>query len=216
MWNAGWSYEEIEEILMVNGRSLRRWRRNYEIHGTGIPPRNPLQGRPPKLFTEQIQFLMQTVTTNPALYLDELQEIMGLEYDVALSRSRIHRLVEDAGLSLKKLRRCAAERDEEQRAEFLHYVSTNFSAEMVISVDESSKDDRTIYRHYGRAPHGQRPTIYANFVRGERWSILPALTIDGYLALEVIQGSIDSILFYDFIVEKVVSRTFHNALNLNN
>ncbi|KAJ3764872.1 hypothetical protein FB446DRAFT_600811, partial [Lentinula raphanica] len=57
-------------------------------------------------------------------------------------------------------------------------------------VDETSKDDRTIYRHYGRAVSGQRATISANFVRGERFSLVAALSIQGYEACRVVPGSV--------------------------
>ncbi|KAH7871051.1 uncharacterized protein C8R40DRAFT_1007066, partial [Lentinula edodes] len=58
-------------------------------------------------------------------------------------------------------------------------------------VDETSKDERTIYRHYGRAPAGQRATISANFVRGERYSLVAAMSTEGYEACRVVPGSVD-------------------------
>ncbi|KAJ3831008.1 hypothetical protein F5878DRAFT_549987 [Lentinula raphanica] len=56
-------------------------------------------------------------------------------------------------------------------------VTTHYVASQLVFVDETSKDDRTIYRHYGRAVSGQRATISANFVRGERFSLVAALSI---------------------------------------
>ncbi|KAJ3964498.1 hypothetical protein EV361DRAFT_759430, partial [Lentinula raphanica] len=58
-------------------------------------------------------------------------------------------------------------------------------------VDETSKDDRTIYRHYGRAVSGQRATISANFVRGDRYSIVAAMSTEGYEAVQVVPGSVN-------------------------
>ena len=52
-------------------------------------------------------------------------------------------------------------------------------ARQLVMVDETSKDDWTIYRHYGRAPAGHRTTIHANFVRGDRYckgTLLSSLT----------------------------------------
>ncbi|KAJ7732291.1 hypothetical protein B0H16DRAFT_1224848, partial [Mycena metata] len=57
---------------------------------------------------------------------------------------------------------------------------------------ESSKDERTIFRKRGRAPSGQRAEIDANFVRGERYSILAAITIQGYIGTRIVSGSVDS------------------------
>ena len=156
LWERGWDIRDIEDALGVKEGSVRRWRNNVDDHGSVKPPRNPLQGRPQKLSSLQVQYLVQTISDDPGLFLDEIQELLSLEYDVALSKTRIHQLTKDAGLSYKLLKRCAVERDDGLRAEFLHYLSNNITAEMVIAVDETSKDDRTIYRHYGRAPHGYR------------------------------------------------------------
>ena len=39
------------------------------------------------------------------------------------------------------------------------------------------------------------------------------MTVDGYLAVEVVEGSVDSFLFYEFIIEKVVSgQKLHNGI----
>jgi hypothetical protein len=84
-------------------------------------------------------------------------------------------------------------------------VNANFIASQMIFIDESSKDDRTIYRHYGRAPSGRRATIQANFVRGDRFSIVAALSLDGYEAMQVVPGSVDGEAFLDFVVNDVVS-----------
>jgi hypothetical protein len=40
--------------------------------------------------------------------------------------------------------------------------------------------------------------------RGEHWSILPAISIDGYIALRIVCRSVDGAEFYDFIINDVV------------
>lgn len=44
--------------------------------------------------------------------------------------------------------------------------------------------------------------------RGIRYSILPTLTLDGYMAVCVVEGSVDGAEFYDFVVNDVVSSNF--------
>lgn len=39
-----------------------------------------------------------------------------------------------------------------------------------------------------------------------RWSILPAYTIDGYIATVLFQGSINTMRFEDFVIDFVLSR----------
>ena len=72
-------------------------------------------------------------------------------------------------------------------------------------VDESSKNEHTLTRRYGRAPIGQDAILTAPFVRGDRYSLVAAMSKTGYLASRVVPGSLDSYEFFDFIVEEVVS-----------
>lgn len=46
--------------------------------------------------------------------------------------------------------------------------------------------------------------VSQNLKRSKRWSILPAYTIDGYIAWEVHQGSITSTILNDFVRNQVL------------
>jgi hypothetical protein len=74
----------------------------------------------------------------------------------------------------------------------------------MVFVDETSKDEQTIYRHYGYSITGTCTTITANFMRGERYSMVAALSLDGYDSVHVVLGSVDGEEFLDFIVNDVV------------
>jgi len=43
------------------------------------------------------------------------------------------------------------------------------------------------------------------FVRGKRYTILPALTIEGFVAIDIFEGSCDKKKFVDFVLGQVVS-----------
>jgi len=45
----------------------------------------------------------------------------------------------------------------------------------------------------------------AVFVRGTRYTILPALSLDGIIALDIMEGSCDKQKFKEFIMNQVVS-----------
>jgi len=146
------------------------------------------------------------------MFLDELRDWLALEHNVAVSISCLDRNIREAGLSSKLLRRHAVERNEMARAAWRADMGANFIGRQLIFVDESSKDERTIYRHYGRSFLGQRATISAPFVRGDRYSILPAITMDGYVAVRIVPGSVDAAQFFDFIVQEVVcALSIHTA-----
>ena len=43
------------------------------------------------------------------------------------------------------------------------------------------------------------------FARGDHYSLIAAITTDGYIAAHAVPGSFDVFEFYDFIVENVVN-----------
>lgn len=47
------------------------------------------------------------------------------------------------------------------------------------------------------------------FVRGKRYTILPALTLDGFVAIDIFEGSCDKKKFVDFVLDQVVSNNMN-------
>ncbi len=98
------------------------------------------------------------------MYLSKIQDWIALSYEVHVSKTTLHENIHDAGISFKLLRKATAEHDEDQRLEWKEDVNTHFIASQMVFVDETSKDNRTIYRHYGCAVVGRHASITANFV----------------------------------------------------
>lgn len=79
-----------------------------------------------------------------------------------------------------------------------------WNADQLIFVDESAANERTADRKYGWAPVGVTPHVSRPFKRSERWSILPAYTINGFITWEIRHGSFTALSFEDFIEYKVL------------
>ena len=75
----------------------------------------------------------------------------------------------------------------------------------MVFLDESSKDGRTIFRKYGQSVQGEHPVNQVVQDRGTQYSILPAITVDGYIAVRVVEGSVDGAEFIDFVLNDLVS-----------
>lgn len=205
--------DDIAHILGVSERSFWRWKRNMGLYDSVTPPQIRDRGRPRILNADHTHDLLTLMQEAPELYLDEIQEWLILAHDVGIGRSTLDQNLRDIGVTYKLLRKAASERDEERRQEFMEYARNNWVASQLVFVDESSKDDRTIYRHYGRAILGQRAEISAPFIRGVRYSLVAALSLDGYMTQRVVEGSVDGQEFFDFIVEEVVClRNLHHCL----
>ena len=66
-------------------------------------------------------------------------------------------------------------------------------------LNESAVNKRTSNRKYGWLLEGTIYGIARILKRLERWSILPALAVNGYLSYLIFQGSITSAIFKAFI-----------------
>ena len=148
--------------------------------------------------------LRELIQESPELFLDELRLWLALYHDIQISTTALHDNLRQLGLTRKIIRRAAAERDHELRANWMYDILSTYSAEQMVIIDESSKDGRTLIRKYGRAASGDDPVLTVSLDRGMRYSILPALTLDGYIAVRAVEGSINGEEFFDFIVNDLV------------
>jgi hypothetical protein len=76
---------------------------------------------------------------------------------------------------------------------------SRYKAEQLVFVDESAANERTALRRMGWSPRGFPCRVRQSSRRSKRWSILPVLSIDGYLAWEIYQDSFTTERFNAFI-----------------
>ena len=79
----------------------------------------------------------------------------------------------------------------------------------MIFIDESAKDERSLSRLYGYSSCNIRAHKKVVFVQGKRYTILPALTLEGFVAVDIFEGSCDRKRFVDFILDKVVNNNYY-------
>jgi transposase len=208
LWERGWEPEEICDTLGFSARSLRRWRRIFEEHGTVNRPPSPLRGRPRIIIRAVLNHIHELLLTDPDMYLDELLLLLAINHGLAISRSALQYNLEKAGLSRKILQRIAAERDNALRAEFHDFIQNGdyFAGDgsEFVFLDETSKDERSYARLQGRSLAGERAVLRDVFVRGDRYSVLAALSLDGYMAVHVVMDAFDSLEFFEFVADEVV------------
>ena len=145
---------DICDLLEISSRSLSRWRRNQETHGSTLPPPMYMAGRPRILNSEQALSICEQLDRALEMYLDEIQDWVALTMQTSISKSALSELIRDAGYSFKMLHKAASERDEGERAAFRNWARDFVTADMVVTADESSKDNRTIFRRWGRSAKG--------------------------------------------------------------
>ena len=207
LWDKGWDIEDIIDALSIGRSSIYRWREIFEEHGSVIRPPSKLKGIE-RIITRAILTAVQTLyEAESDLYLDELVLWLAVEHDIAISKSALHSTLKSVGLTRKFLHKIAIERDEELREQWRELQASEYfidDGSQFVCVDETSKNELTFARKYGRAYSGERAELKDVFVRGDRYSLVAALTVDGYIASHVIPGSFDSMDFLEFIQEEVV------------
>ncbi|KIJ08666.1 hypothetical protein PAXINDRAFT_51482, partial [Paxillus involutus ATCC 200175] len=184
LWNDGWDTEDVCDMIGVSRASLYRWEAIFDEFGSVNRPPSPIQGQSLRLLTRALSTACEDLFTEESdLYLDEVVTWLALTHDIAISRSTLCRNLKELGLTRKILHKVAAERNE---------------------VHREDKNELTWARHYGRAVAGQQAALTDVFIRGDRYSMVAAITIEGYVAAHVVEGSFDSETFYDFIATKVL------------
>ncbi|RFU31130.1 hypothetical protein B7463_g5198, partial [Scytalidium lignicola] len=129
-----------------------------------------------------------------------MADVQHAEISDMLQRRELNR----RGLTKKKIRRVAKERNADLRDLYL-YNTSDILPEQFVFIDESGCDTRNGYRRTGWSPLGVTPVQIAKFQRGQRYQILPAYTQDGIIFVKVFQGSTDSAMFEEFIEQLLPS-----------
>jgi hypothetical protein len=80
----------------------------------------------------------------------------------------------------------------------------NIPAKYFVWLDESSVDDHTNQRTNGWAMSSCACVHWATFIRGQQYSVLTALTSEGYITLDIFEGSVNKERFIYFLEEQLV------------
>jgi transposase len=188
----------------VSARTVRRWSRKYQLFGGPYTPRGVALGRPRLLTDAQRDDLLLYLDDHPTAMLDEMAYYLFDRHDVDISIYSISRLLTKVGWSRKIARKRAMQRNEMLRS---HWRAKRLFWEQcqLCFVDESACSPRTGDRKRGWSPIGI-PCLDTQRLRREvRWSVLPAITIDGYLRDPlIVQGGITMLLFEEWFESKLL------------
>lgn len=184
--------------MNIGRRTVDKLRLNIDLFNEPYP-RFVKKGPIRKMTREQEDFMLDYLRDRPTAYYQEIQWFLYNEFDVVLSEQRISEIIKEREFSKKAVYRVAAEQNPLLRADFEEKMKS-MPAHRVCCVDESASNQRTGWRKYGFSPINTPCKDQGNAKRSERWSVLPALTTNGYLDGALIyQGSIDSKKFEDWI-----------------
>ena len=107
-------------------------------------------GRTRILHIDDVQYLIRLICHRPDWFLDELLNLLQHNRFISIHYSTIHCELVWCGVSRKKLKVIALERNEERRMAFIHKMA-QYEPEELGFLDETLKNNKTPSRHHGRA-----------------------------------------------------------------
>src|SRR5271154_1382136 len=109
------------------------------------------------------------------------------------------RSLQFCGLTRKKIQKAAKERSEILRGFYLYNIGMNYTSEQLIFIDETAKDERTLTRLYGYSPINTKAQKSVVFIKEKHYTILPALSLEGFITVDIMKGRKISNLYFDTI-----------------
>jgi transposase len=152
---------------------------------------------------DDLNYLESILRAEPGLFLDELQDKLRTVRDIEVSIATISRTLSRLAITNKTIAKEAAERNEHLRATW-EVSMAQYDPQQLVFIDEARVDDQTNVRKNGWAPLGQACVRRTSFLRGQKYSILPALSVDGIVALDIFEGSVNRESFLTFLQNHLV------------
>jgi transposase len=201
----GFIVKEVCDLLDVKKTLVYRTLRYARMYGIPYNPHGHKPGRKRILTQGDVKFIVALLDRRHCLYIDEIQEHLNNERGVFPSIPTILRTLQRLHYSRKGVSVRALERDNLLRSAFMNRIADEVSnPDMLMFVDEAARNKRTSGRPKGWSLVGKRCVQRRCFGRGERFSILPILTLDGIITYDIIPGSVTSERFLRFLRELVV------------
>lgn len=142
--------------------------------------------------------VLQLVLAKPDIYLWQIKQELKFFFDLDVCASSICKLLRKSNFSRKKLQLVAAQQDIEIRTQYTSDVSV-YSQHNLIFLDETGCDRRDAIRKYGYGLRGKPSKCQKLLVRGERISVIAAMTSSCVLDIKIVKGGVKGSDFIDFI-----------------
>jgi transposase len=202
----GFNAKDICRILDIKKSLVYQTLSYVRIYGV---PYNPHARKPPGrtrvLSQGDLIFIVALLNRRHCIYLDEIQEQLRNERGISISITSLLRTLRCLHYSRKCVAARALERDDLLRSAFMNRIADEVTnPDMLMFVDEAARNKKTSARTKGWSLVGKRCVQRQCFGRGERFSILPILTLDGIITYDIISGPVTSERFLQFLRELVV------------
>ena len=146
----GMTNKEIVEANngTVSSSFVTQQRQRDEAEALGLEEYMLVRGRPPSIYGESLQTVIDFLTNNPPAYIDEICDVFAEEHGLFINVSTVGKWLKRLKYIYKKISKVNVRRDKELINYFLAVI-TRYSAEQIVALDESAANERTSDRKYG-------------------------------------------------------------------
>ena len=203
-----WHYKQhisASDIHTLAGCSLRTIYYILQFHrdyGTVDNPFAGPHGGVRCLDMGDINYLSSIIDARPKIYLDELQQELLLTETLMSPSLPSHMLF--SSLQSTKRRFHMKPLSRTSSCVPLGKLSMATFLQNIVWLDEASVDDQTNQHRDGWAAVGRACISRATFIHGQWFSVLPALTHKGNIALDIFEGSVNKEKFLQFVDQQLV------------
>ena len=151
LWQLDWEELDILQGLAVSHSSLYRWRNIFEeLRGVNQPPL-PLHGCTHIISHAVLMAVHDVYNGDPDIYLNKLIFWLAIHHDIIISKSALHKNLEEASLTRKLLHKIAQEHDKQLRQEYWDVINGNLegNSDLLMMADKTSKNNLTLAHRYG-------------------------------------------------------------------
>jgi transposase len=201
--------------------SLSLLKHNFDCFGTVCKPNNAKKpaGRPSKITPYMSEWLIDLLAFRNDLWQEELVFELWCQFDVSVNKSTISWLLKNARISNKVNTRIASRRDPAQQGEYQEKLAELMQegvvsravedpADMLLYLDESAASEKVLFRRRSWSQIGHPAYTTSELVSKTRCSVLPALSIDGYLpgSTLVVEGAVTQEIFEHWLETAILPR----------
>ena len=102
------------------------------------------------------------------------------------------------------MHKASYERNELLRNTFIAKVGHEYKSDQLIFMDEVAKDECSLAQGYGYSFKNTIAIKKNVFLCRVRYTILPALSLQGFIAVDIMKGSCTKEKFREFVISNVV------------
>ena len=189
---------KIAADLNIDPSLVYRRRSRLKLFGAVNSPPLSVQGRQRILNREHEEAIEDFLDEYPQANLDEVTAFIYDEFGLNIHKSTLSRALSRIKLTYKRVEPVSGAQDEDLRVSWMATIS-QYEAEHLVFLDETACNGRTPNRRWGWSPRGFPCKPRRLSSNSKRWSILPALSVEGYIAIDMFQGSYTGERFKSFI-----------------